>query len=83
MSRKLGDTLPSHRSLFKNGVLDKLAYLFIFLMVIVAIIVFGIRMVVEHNCQDYYVQDSKILGYWFHLEVGSNKKECPQPYEKL
>ncbi len=58
-----------------------LALTFLFVLLIIFIAGWTIRYSLEKDCQDYYKRDISVLGYWIHVESGSNKNDCPRPFK--
>lgn len=71
--------MPSHSGLFFNRLRDYLAWLFLANLFVMSILLFGIKMTVDHDCQDIYTRQFKALGYWLIFEAGSTRPDCPQP----
>lgn len=72
---------PSHTWLAGNRVMRGLAYAFIFSVLLVGISVWTVRYSVERDCQNYYKRDILVFSSWVHIESGSTKKDCPNPYK--
>lgn len=70
---------PTHTWLVGNRIVRYFAALFVLALVVWLVIVFAVKGIVDHNCQDYYKRTFKFPGYWLHVDVGSTKQGCPQP----
>lgn len=79
MSRR--DSAPTHGWVISSKINKIITVLFCVLLVVVLVIVFSVRAIVAHNCQDYYKRDLKLGTHWLHIEVGSTKADCPAPYD--
>lgn len=69
---------PTHGWVISSAINKWLAAIFVVCLIVILIIIFTIRGIIQHNCQDYYKRDLKVPNHWIHIEVGSTKKECPQ-----
>lgn len=79
MSRR--DSAPTHSWVISSKINKYITVIFCLLVVFVLIIVFSIRAIIAHDCDDYYKRDLRTPGYWIHVEVGSTKPECPSPHD--
>ena len=75
------NSAPTHGWVIGSQINKILATLFVLSLIVNLIIIFTIRGVVQHNCQDYYTRTLGVPNHWIRVEVGSTKDGCPQPYK--
>lgn len=74
--------LPTHRWLLKDRLMDKLAWIFIALIIVVTMSVVAITYSLKRDCTNVDVRDYELGGYWYHTEMGKIGEGCPAPYHE-
>lgn len=68
---------PTHGWVVGNRLLRWLATAFIIFSLIVFVLLFAITYTIRRDCTNPYRRDLKIVGYWVHIQAGSNSPSCP------
>ena len=75
------DSAPTYSWVLTSQINKWLSLAFMVLAIMALIVFVTIKSVVDHNCQDYYKRTLRLGGYWLHVESGSTKDTCPDPWK--